>query len=343
MGAPALKKIVQVSDFFEIRLKSVAPSVPLAFDIFLLVNGKPTLFRRQKESLTAERIRLLLSHGGEKFLVPEEQRPLYLNSLKTMVHDPSSSTEIRSTFIKESAFLHVHDLFTKPNVAETVQEAKGLVEEMVNFVTEDVGAVASLMRLSTHDYYTYNHCVDVAVYSIALAKRLYGDNKQNLIIAGLGGLLHDVGKRKIDVGIINKAGALTKDEWEEIKKHPQYGKEYLENIESIPDYSKLIVYEHHENFDGTGYPNKKKGDDISQLARICSIADVFDALTTDRAYHKAISPKEALDMMYGMQPGKFDPNIFKAFNKNFDTKSSLELAPDFDPCQADAIKKLIKK
>jgi HD-GYP domain-containing protein (c-di-GMP phosphodiesterase class II) len=163
-----------------------------------------------------------------------------------------------------------------------------------------------------------------------------------LFMAGMGGLLHDVGKRKIDYNIINKASALTREEWEEVKKHPTYGKEVLEEVPAIPTETRKIVYEHHENFDGTGYPNKLKEDDISPLARIVSIADVFDALTTDRSYHKAVPPQEALDTMYGMQPGKFDPHIFQSFNKNFQKKAGFELPSDFDPCAAGDLARVLK-
>lgn len=336
-------KSLRVNEFFQVRVKSIQPGVPLDYDLYLVVNGKPTLFRKRGESITKDRLKLLYHHGGETFLVPEDQRPTYMKTLRSVIDDPSSTTEIKSQFIKESAFMHVHDLFTKGNVAHTVSEAKSLVEEMVNFVSTDVDAVASLMRLSVHDYYTYNHCVDVAVYSIALAKRVVGDNKQALMLAGLGGLLHDIGKRKVANNIINKSSALTRDEWEEIKRHPTYGKEVLESIGTIPDETKLVVYEHHENFDGTGYPNGLKADQISELARVVMIADVFDALTTDRSYHKAIPPTEALNTMFGMQPGKFDPEIFHSFNKNFTKKTDLLLPGNFDPCQPGALTKVLKK
>lgn len=336
-------KSLRPNDFFQIRVRSIAPSLPLEFDVYLIVNGKPTLFRKRGDVLTKERLKLLHHHGGEMFLVPEDQRPVYMHTLRTVIADPGSSTELKSQFIKESAFMHVHDLFTKANIAPTIIEAKGLVEEMVDFVSSDVNAVASLMRLSVHDYYTYNHCVDVAVYSIALAKKIIGDNRPMLIMAGLGGLLHDVGKRKVDHKIINKSSALSREEWEEIKRHPNYGKEVLDEISTIPEETKLVVFEHHENFDGTGYPNGLKGDDISTLSRIVSIADVFDALTTDRSYHKAIAPNDALNTMYGMQPGKFDPAIFQSFNKNFTKKPDLILPPSFDPCQPNQLKRLLKK
>lgn len=329
--------------FFEIRLHSVAPDSPLAFDIYLFVNQKPTLFRRAGEMLTTDRIKLLIEHGGEKFLVPEDQRELYLRSLRGVIKNPDSTTELKAKFIKESAFLHVQDLFTKTDIKPVVTEAKTLVEEMVSFVSADIAAVSSLMRLSAHDYYTYNHCVDVAVYSIVLAKKVFGEDKNILLQAGLGGLLHDIGKRKIQLGIINKKSALTPDEWEEVKRHPTYGKEYLEKLAAVPEDCKHIVYQHHENFDGTGYPQGLRQDEIAKLARIVTIADVFDALTTNRSYHKAITPKEALETMFGMQPGKFDPHIFKSFNKNFEKRANIELSPDFDPCGPDALIKSFKK
>ena len=332
-----------LNQYFEIRLTSVATDMALAHDIYLYVNHKPVLFRRRGDTLTGDRVKGLVSHGGEKFLVPEEQRPLYLETLRNLIRNPESSTEMKSRYIKESAFLHVHDLFTKHEVSPVVTEAKALVEEMVAFVSTDLEAVTSLLRLSTHDYYTYNHCVDVAVYSIVLAKKIFGEDKRLLLMAGMGGLLHDIGKRQIDQSIINKKGALTPEEWKEIKRHPTYGKECLAEVPAVPEETRLVVYEHHENFDGTGYPTGLNGENISQLARVVAIADVFDALTTKRSYHSAISPTEALNTMFGMQPGKFDPAIFKAFNKNFEKKPNIVLADDFDPCGPDALIKSFKK
>lgn len=321
-------------EFFEIRLSSVVTDHPLAFDLLLSVGGKPVLFRKQGDVLTRDRLKVLFRHGGEKFLVPSDQRSLYLQSLRTAAQQENCSAEEKSKYLKETAFVHVNDLFTKKDISPVITEAEGLVEEMVNFLSTDINATSSLMRLSTHDYYTYNHCVDVSVYSIVLARRVYGDsNKEVLIAAGLGGLLHDIGKRKVNLDIINKRSALTNDEWKEIRRHPEYGREFLEEIPSVPDRTRLMVYEHHENFDGTGYPRGLTGDQISGLARVVAIADVFDALTTNRSYHKAVSSPEAMNMMFGMQPGKFDPDIFRSFDRKLKKSARLELAHDFDPCR----------
>lgn len=333
MGAPKKLNIDPRRKFVEIRIGSVATDLPLPYDIYLMVAENPVLFRRRGDTITKDRSRLLRQHGGKVFLVPKEQRNLHLNSLKQMIQDPSTTTEDKSRYIKESAFVHVHDLFTSDDIKPVLEDAKNLVTEMVSFVSSDMEAVVSLLRLSIHDYYTYNHSVDVAVYSIALARKVFGEDKKMLLHAGFGGLLHDIGKRKLDYNIINKSTALTREEWLEIKKHPTYGREILIDTPAVPKEAKLVVYQHHENFDGTGYPEALKEEDISTLARIVTIADVFDALTTDRSYHKAVSATEALNTMFSMQPGKFDPQIFRSFNKNFDMKAPFQLPHNHDPCQ----------
>jgi len=343
MSAPSKNIVPAGSDFFEIRIQSVQADRPLPYDLYLWVGSRPVLFRKRRDELKSDRAQRLIQHGGEKFFIPNDQRVLYMASLKNIVHDPSASTEDKSKYIKETAFVHVNNLFTKQDVAPIITEAQNLIEDMVSFVSTDIDAVASLLRLSTHDYYTYNHCVDVAVYSIALAKRIWGEDRELLKRAGMGGLLHDIGKRNVPIEIINKKSKLTPEEWDEIKRHPSYGKNLIDSIPSISKDSKLVVLEHHENFDGTGYPSRLKGDEISKLARLVSIADVFDALTTNRSYHHAIKPSEALGKMFGMQPGKFDPQIFKQFNQDLTLHSDVKLADDFDPCSANDFSKLIKK
>lgn len=320
--------------FFEVRVGSVLMGKPLPYEVHLLISGQPVLFRKIGDVISLDRAKQLRDHAGVTLLIPEDQRALYMDSLKSAVRNPDVKVEEKSTLIKETAYIHIHALFTKKEIQPAIGEARTLVEDMVSFVSTDVAAVSSLMRLSAHDYYTYNHSVDVAVYSIVLAKKIFGsDNKEILIQAGLGGLLHDIGKRRIDLSIINKQGALTADEWAEVKNHPQYGQEYLKDIQSVPNESKRIVYEHHENFDGTGYPNGLSGESISKLSRVVAIADVFDALTTKRSYHDAISPSQALEIMHGMQPGKFDPGLFNSFDQKFVSKSPVALAKDFDACE----------
>ncbi len=320
------------SEFFRVRIASIVTDIPLDHDVYLLIAEEPILFRKKGDAITESRMNDLVAYRLKEVLVPLEQRDAYRHSLTQIIRDTELKREIRGKFIKESAFNHVDDLFTKPDVSSFLKESRELVEEMVNFISADMEAAASLMRLSTHDYYTYNHSVNVAVYSIAIAKRVFGEEKNTLIAAGLGGLLHDIGKRKIDIAIINKPGRLSPKEWDEVKKHPDFGIDLLKGLNSIPDSARRVVHEHHENVDGSGYPQGLKEDQICKHAKVAAIADVFDALTTKRPYKEAATAQSALEIMYGMQPGKFDPTLFSKFDTNLEKKGVLKLAKDFDPC-----------
>jgi putative nucleotidyltransferase with HDIG domain len=323
------------NEFFRARVQSVVTDVALVHDVYLLIGDEPVLFRRVGDTITSSRMRDLQGYRLKEFLIPLEQREAYRKSLRDAIRNTDLKREIRGKFIKESAFNHVDDLFTKPDLSPLLNESRELVEEMVNFISADMEAAASLMRLSTHDYYTYNHSVNVAVYSIAISKRVLGDEKSILIAAGLGGLLHDIGKRKVDIAIINKPDRLSPDEWNEVKKHPDYGMDLLKGLNSIPETARRVVHEHHENIDGSGYPQGLNLEGISKHARVAAIADVFDALTTKRPYKEAASAQSALEIMYGMQPGKFDPSLFKNFDTNLEKKNVLQLEKDFDPCSPD--------
>ncbi len=300
--------------FFSIRTGALFVDLPLEFDVYLSVGGNFVLFRKKHDIITTDRMKSLLEHRLREVYVPIEQKEDFLKSLQRMRNNGSLSKEIRAKFIKESAFIHFHELYTKPDVSEIIKDSKNLIKEIVNFVSADLEAASSLMKLSTHDYYTYNHSVNVSVYCIAIAKKVIGENESALMTMGLGGFFHDLGKRKIDEAIITKPGKLSPEEWEQMKKHPEYGLKLLENVHEISDEVRRIVYEHHENVDGSGYPQGITGDKISKYSKIASIADVFDALTSDRYYKKAVSAIEALKIMNSMQPGKFDESIFRTFD-----------------------------
>jgi len=162
------------------------------------------------------------------------------------------------------------------------------------------------------------------------------------LMAGMGGLLHDLGKVKIDTRIINNPGKLSEDDFQVIKKHPEYGRELLNEHQCSHDeinfdLIKRVIGEHHENFNGTGYPNRLKGKEISVLARITAIADFYDAITTKRSYHEVLPTADAIEVMARSVGRKIDPKIFEIFRKNVNVvlegKSHIELPDDFDPCQ----------
>ena len=325
-------------ELFVIHLSSLIPDQPLPVDLFLKVAGRDVVFKRRGENLSGHRIEALSRHGITKFWVPEEHRPYYLLFLREQTFTRVTPDVEWGHFIKQTTLLHVRELFLRPDISPGIELAKDLVSSMVDRVTSDLPTTQRLMALVNHDFYTFNHSVNVAIYAIAFARRVFGDNKETLIQAGLGGLLHDLGKRNLGWNVINKPGPLTKQEWAEVKRHPEYGRNALQGVQ-VGEEVLRVVYEHHENFDGKGYPDGRHGEEISLLARIVAIADVFDALTTDRSYHQALDAEGAMEKMFRMQPGKFDPKVFQSFVTNFSSRAPFVLPEGFDPCLPGALKK----
>jgi putative nucleotidyltransferase with HDIG domain len=323
---------INPSQVFSTRTQSIPVGRPLVFDVFIKITGEIILFKKAGDVVSQMRLDDLLKHSVKEIYIPKNQRDIYLKSLKDIVKDPDSSNEVKGRFIKETAFNHIEDLFNNKDVSVIAKESTGLVEDMVEFISTDLSAATSLMKLSSHDYYTYNHSVNVSVYSIAICKTVLGEDKNLLVTAGLGGLLHDLGKRKVDTKLINKPGKLDAEEWVEMKRHPGYGYELLQDVPSISDDIKRIVHEHHEHMDGTGYPQGLTDTQILKLSKIASVADVFDALTTKRSYKEACTAKEALEIMANMQEGKFDPDVFKNLQARQGKKTEITLDKNVDPC-----------
>lgn len=282
--------------------------------------------------------------------VHESERDEYLKSLVLLDNVP---VEEKTEIIKTSAIVYLDKLFDKNKefttevLSETVQECKVVVESMVEVIKDyDVSDIQNLIgSLSFHDFYTYDHSVNVSMYCIALYRAYKPDApKEEVVMAGLGGLLHDIGKINISTDIINNPDKLTEAEFDIIKNHPTYGFELLSenpceachgvNLDNI----KRIVHEHHENFNGTGYPAKIQGEDIYIFARITAIADFFDAITTKRSYHEVLSTEDALQVMSKSVGKKLDPELFTLFTQSvkqlvINGKINKELPDEFDPCQ----------
>ena len=203
-----------------------------------------------------------------------------------------------------------HRLFTqlhaRPDLADIDRQTTRLESDFLDVVRRWGESIES------KDHYTQGHCERVADLACALAAEA-GLDQKSLFWFRIGALLHDVGKLMIPPEILNKPGRLTTEEWVMIKKHPVWGVEMLADID-FPWDVRPIVESHHERWDGTGYPHGLKGEDIPRTARILCIADVYDALTSERSYKKAVSHEQALDMMRSDVGGQFDPELFPLFD-----------------------------
>lgn len=216
------------------------------------------------------------------------------------------------------AFKVVTNVMNSVRVGQGVDSkaAKEVVTQMVEEITGAPDAVMNLINIKSFDDYTFTHNINVATLSVLIGQE-FGIKGEELQELGMGALMHDVGKLKISLAILNKDGKLTDAEFAEMKKHPVYGYEILCKSQDITERARMVALHHHEKFQGRGYPYNLKGQDISLFGRICSVADVYDALTTDRPYRVAMSPYDAVKIVMGGVDSQFDPTVLQAFLRKF--------------------------
>lgn len=339
--------------YFSVRHDLIQLDKPISYDLFInssVVKGKEKFVRIFPEGGTLSKDEVDEFH--KKYIqlyVPEEQRKFYLRSL---VKEKTVDDVQKANVIKDAALDYLHNIFDKNKEFSTevltqgIEGCREVVENMVDVLDHhNIDSLRGLIgNLSFHDFYTYDHSINVSMYCITIYKAINPKaTKKELMHAGLGGLLHDLGKIKIPTHILNNPGGLSDEDYKEIKKHPDFGLDLLLNghCEVSKDIDlKIIarvVHEHHENFDGTGYPAKLKGkDEIHLLARVCTIADFFDAITTKRSYNEVLSITDAMNTMRKFKAIKLDPDIFDIFDNHVryvraDFARDLRLSDAFDP------------
>lgn len=189
-----------------------------------------------------------------------------------------------------------------------------LAKQIVSEVTKNVQSLVQLTDIRPHNEFTFGHSVNVAVLCVLIGSALKY-TKARLVDVALGGLLHDVGKMRIDTAILNKPGKLTADEYRIMQTHAELGFEILRHTTPhvIPLKVMHMAFQHQEKPDGTGYPRQLKNEDIHEYAKIASVADVYDAVTCDRPYHRGLFPHEAALLLAQGMGKQFDLNMLTAF------------------------------
>ncbi len=187
-----------------------------------------------------------------------------------------------------------------------------MVDEISSSVMRNPGALISLARLKDADNYTYMHSVAVCALMVALSRQL-GMDESETRTAGMAGLLHDLGKALTPNEILNKPGKLTDEEFSVMKQHPVEGHSLLAEAQAVDDVILDVCLHHHEKMDGTGYPHRRSGEEISIYARMGAVCDVYDAITSNRPYKSGWDPAESIRKMAEWSKGHFDERVFQAF------------------------------
>ncbi|SDY61585.1 HD-GYP domain-containing protein [Tindallia californiensis] len=194
---------------------------------------------------------------------------------------------------------------------------KSTFDDIMANLQRNKGATMNMAELMSSSLYTYTHSLNVAVLSVLTAQSL-GLPPDKIKELGVGALLHDVGKIAIPDEILNKQGSLTEAEWKLMKTHPEEGYRMVKDNLSISAYTKAIIMSHHERVDGSGYPNGFSGDKVHLLTQIVSMADIFDAVTSDRCYRDRVPVYQAVEIIMAQVHKGYDEKVFRAFMQNVD-------------------------
>ena len=253
---------------------------------------------------------LIQLESGEKIEISSEQLI------------PHSLTKERLQIKKEFEEMHdsIKDSFDKLSHNNTSTEIKkeldGIADKIKSKLIVNTDLLSELLDVKAVDEYLFNHSLNVAVISNLIGKwmKLDKTDTDNLIISGL---LYDIGKLKINSNILNKPGKLTEEEFYEMKKHPLYSHQMLSKLGYHDNTILKAVTLHHEKEDGSGYPLGISGSKIPFYAKILAVADIFDAMTSNRVYKERVSPFKVLEMFQNQTFGKLDYSIVMTFIKSF--------------------------
>jgi len=217
--------------------------------------------------------------------------------------------------IKEEAKEAIYNILeqVKKDEKVNVEEVRNVIEKLFKEMISKLGkAVINLSIVKNYDEYTYTHLINVTILSMFFSKFL-GASDFVIKEVGMGAILHDIGKVKIPTSILHKPGELTEEELKIMKKHPIIGYFAIKDEPTVSTYAKKIVLFHHERFDGNGYPLGLKFDRIGRYPQIVSLADVFDALTSERPYKPSMSIPQTLNFIMKKSGIYFEPLLAQKF------------------------------
>ena len=242
---------------------------------------------------------------------------IYINDSLSddIAFEPIIDDELRASAVKS-----IKDMFSESKYVDKKQvvteDTKTVIQNLVDEIVHNQNIMLNMVDLKCFNDYIYYHSVSVAVLSLIMGVAANLSNT-DLYKLCLGAMLHDIGMVFTDKKIIDKTHSLTRYEYEQVKKHPELGYNYLNNSHQleVPATSLMGVLQHHERMDGSGYPEGVNQKMLTKFGRIIGIADVYDALTSDRPYRKALPPSEAMEYLMGSSGSLFDPELVFIFTR----------------------------
>ena len=284
------------------------------FDLYIEVNNSLTLYGTSPYKWTKGELTRLLAVGHTTLYYFSADQPK-VEVYKKLISIPKIDRSIpplqRIQNITDTAAELMRILYDYPLTPASLSKGREIADEIVQCVGEDIACVGALGKLANHDYYTYYHSVRMSAYALAVALFLSEKDEERLRELSMGCLFHDIGKSRIELSVINKPGALTEREWQLMRKHPEFGFSMVEQslLSVVP---REVIMHHHERLDGSGYPHGLTEQELLGEVRIAAFADVFDALTSNRAYQVSRTRYEALDLIRFTMLNHLDKKAYRA-------------------------------
>ncbi len=316
---PIASRIQALADkFMPIYVESLRINSVLDFDLYIHVGDDIVLYRASHLPFTSKNRAALEENNIGSLYIPIDKRRNYQRYVQTYIDkiltDPLVGDFTKASIVYDSAKELIKDVLSNPTLADNIKRSQAMVESTVLFILEGQSSFRNMLRVMSFDYSVYTHSVNVCTFSLVLARSAGIDKTTELVQLGTGALLHDVGKIKISNAILHKRGSLDASEMEIVRHHPQWGVEIIKQTDLVPEASYYAIKQHHERENSSGYPDRLDSNDIHPFGKIVAIADVFDAMTTERVYRSAVGTFPALKTMFD-DKGAFDERFLRYFAK----------------------------
>jgi HD-GYP domain-containing protein (c-di-GMP phosphodiesterase class II) len=294
----------------------------LPFSVYIKISeDKFTQIFKKGDLVDPERFKKYAQKGVKELYIHKTERREYITATEVLVNrmqaNPTLPLSDANKVIEELTEQTMFEIFEDKVFDEnSLRRAQIVVKNYIDILMSDPKGLATFLHLSREETYPCRHAIATSVFSVLLAKAHENVNEKTLTIIGLGGLLHDLGMSKLPDAVDDVNRKLTPEEWAQVKRHPHYGLEMIQDVKGFPEEVKLVIEQHHESWDGTGYPRGLRATEIYYPARVVAIADAFSALTTKRGGRSLYKPEDALALLM-TEHRKYDPQLIKAFRSLF--------------------------
>jgi putative nucleotidyltransferase with HDIG domain len=311
-STPEQPAIASAPAFVPIAVETLIASAAHPFDLYLrqVRDNGYVLYRRAGLSLTAEDTRRLVEQNVRTLYILFDDRNAYANHLNRVLLESQTLTAVEKyNLLKGAARSLLLEQFSGNLSESSLDPVTTLSRQMVETICSDDMVLRDMFFLMAHDYQSYTHATNVSTYCLTIARELGITDLPELVAITTGALLHDIGKRQLPSDLLDRSTRLNRKENAIYERHPQLGFEELCLRNDLSWGQLMMVYQHHEHVDGSGYPVRVCGDEMHPWARICAVADAFDTLTSDRSYRRAVPLSAALEFISKRAGKSFDKEI----------------------------------